>query len=798
MPLAQARKHTRMANRTYAVLLAVIAAVLLFGGGWLTALGGSPYYFFAGVALMPSAALIWCARREGMWLYGAIVLATIIWSIWEVGFSGWALMPRLAAWLVVGAWMLTPWFRGSLKPVSKDIRYMGWRFFAAALIGAVLIGTLLHPLHPEASDPRFQTGFVTFPQHRSGAAAVASGDWRHLGNDQGGSRFSPLTQITPANVGELELAWSAPLAHTQTGLTAGLEVTPLMIGDTLYACNGANEIFALDAATGKERWHVKPGGKQGRTCRGVAYYQVPNATGSCAERILSATGAATLVALDTHTGQRCPGFGQGGTVNLLEGLSKAPRAYYYVTSAPAVIRGKVVLGGWVSDGQYWGEPSGVVRAFDAVTGKLAWAWDMGRPDRTGSPPPGETYTPGTPNSWAPISADERLGLVYLPTGNATPDYFGAQRRPFDDRYSSSIVALDAQTGRPRWSFQTVHHDLWDYDVASQPTLADLPGPNGGVIPALLQVTKRGEVFLLDRVTGNPIHRVVEHPVSQQGKVPEERLSPTQPFSIGLPSFRNPDVRESDMWGITPLDQVYCRIKFRQARFDGSMTPPGLTPSISSPGYVGGMDWGGASIDTDHGVMIVNSAKLANYVRLIPRGQADRMGLKPLGDDANAADVGGAVAQAGTPYAAHPMPFLSPLKVPCQAPPYGYLSAVDLVTGKLIWSRWLGTARDSGPLGLRALLPIPLGTPTTGGSMTTRSGVVFIGATQDRTFRALDEKTGRELWHASLPRGAFATPMTYVSPRSGRQFVVVAAGGSHGLGQTDGATLMAYALPGRIR
>lgn len=781
--------------RIYTVLLVLIALGLLAGGTWLAMLHGSPYYLLAGAAMLASAAMLWRRRREGRWIYAALLLVTIAWSIWEAGFAGWALMPRLVFLLVIGAGMLTPWVRDCLAPSPAARRYMSGAAFAGGVVGAVALGGLLHLANPDAPDPRFQTGFGPFPAARQTAAwDTPAGEWPHWGNQPGGDRFSPLTQITAGNVGKLELAWSTPLAHTKQGMSAGLEVTPLMVGDALYACNGANEIFAIDAETGQERWHTATAGGMGRTCRGVAYYRTPEVNGTCAERILAATGAATLVALDAHTGQRCPDFGQGGTVNLLEGLSKAPRAYYYVTSAPALVRGKVVVGGWVSDGQYWGEPSGVVRAFDAVTGKLAWAWDMGRPDRTGAPPAGETYTPATPNSWAPISADERLGLVYLPTGNATPDYFGAQRRPFDDKYSSSVVAVDAETGRVRWSFQTVHHDLWDYDVASQPTLVDLPASGGGVTPALVQVTKRGEVFLLNRVNGQPIRRVVERPTSQDGKVPEERLSPTQPFSVELPSFRNPDIRESDMWGITPLDQMYCRIKFRQARFAGTMTPPGLTPSISSPGYVGGMDWGGASIDADRGVMIVNSAKVANYVQLISRAAADKLGLKPMGDDGNAADVGGPVAQAGTPYGAHPQPFLSPIGVPCQAPPYGYLSAVDLVTGKLIWSRWLGNARDSGPLGIRARVPLPLGTPTTGGSITTRAGLVFIGATMDRTFRAFAEETGTELWKADLPRSAFATPMTYISPKSGRQFVVVAAGGSKGLGQTGGATLFAYALP----
>lgn len=249
-----------------------------------------------------------------------------------------------------------------------------------------------------------------------------------------------------------------------------------------------------------------------------------------------------------------------------------------------------------------------------------------------------------------------------------------------------------------------------------------------------------------------------------------------------------------MWGITPFDQLYCRIKFREARYKGTLTPPGTTPSIMSPGYVGGMNWGSASIDPERGVMVVNSMKMANYVKLIPRAEADQQGIRPVGGNAAAAEVGGIVAQAGTLYAANPDVFMSPLGAPCQAPPYGYLSAVDLVTGKLIWSRWLGNARDLGPLGIRAMVPLPLGTPNSGGSMTTRSGLVFIGASMDRTFRAFDQSSGEELWNDRLPIGAFATPMSYLSPNSRRQFIVVAAGGSKNLGAADSARLIAYALP----
>ncbi|MDE8653178.1 membrane-bound PQQ-dependent dehydrogenase, glucose/quinate/shikimate family [Novosphingobium album (ex Liu et al. 2023)] len=797
-------KHERIRSRgligrLYPLLLILLGIILIVGGLWLAVLGGSLYYLLAGAALVWSAGLFWRRRREGRWVYAGIVAISLGWAISQSGFSGWQIVPQMLAWLVLGTWMATSSFeRTQLLPAETSSRLasvMGWRGFGAAIALAILLGAGLHALDPDNPDPIYQAGQeARYPARSAGKLRPADGEWRAYGNDEGGTRFSPLDQITPANVSNLKLAWKASLATSELSLDQGLETTPIMIGDTLYACNGVNDVFAIDAETGKERWRTPAARSQGRTCRGVAYYRVSRDRGLCAERIITTTGDAALVALDAKSGALCPHFGEGGRVNLLDGMSAAPRHYYYVTSAPAVVRGKIVLGGMVLDGQYWGEPSGVIRAFDAVTGKLAWAWDMGAPDRRGPPPAGQTYTHSTPNSWGPISADEQLGLVYLPIGNATPDFFGGRRRPIDDKYSSSVIALDASTGRLRWSYQTVRHDLWDYDVAAQPTLVDIPLPGGKAARALVQATKTGDVFVLDRATGQPLRNVIDMPVPQEGSVPQERLSPTQPFSVAMPSFRGPVLRERDMWGITPLDSLFCRIKFKRARYQGIMTPPGITPWISLPGFVGGMDWGGVSIDVDHNVMIVNSSVIANISWLYTRARADAANIRPANDAANG-DLWGPAAQVGTPYAAYTETFKSPLGLPCHEPPFGRISAVDLTTGKLIWSRELGMAGKS-VLGLPVLVPVTMGTPTTGGSMTTRGGLTFIAATQDRILRAFEARTGALLWSARLPRGGFATPMSYISRRSGRQFLLVAAGGSHGLGETGGAELVAYALPAK--
>lgn len=793
----------------YVAILACIAMVLAIGGIQLILLGGSAYFAIAGLILLASAAFTALRSYLGAWLYGVMLVISVAWAIAENGFDGWALAGRLIAPLVLGiGFMLLRPGAERLVVHSRQPAWMrGWRGMGLGLIGAIIVGAWIFQRTPVVADPMLQVGTqTTFPAAIDAPANDGdSGDWLHYGNDAAGTRYSPLAQLTPANVDQLKVAWTVDLGPGPDGRITQLEVTPLKVGNRLYACTAYNDVLAIDAENGRTVWRFRSGNKLKSTthaaCRGVAYYRVPNESGPCAERIITNTTDARLIALDAATGMKCPGFGTKGETSLRTGMGEMLDGYYYVSSAPTIIRGKIVLGGWVADGQYWGEPSGVIRAYDAVTGKFAWAFDMGRPGQTGEPGAGQTYTLSTPNSWAPMSADERLGLVYAPTGNATPDYFGGQRRPFDEKYTASVVALDAETGLVRWSFQTVHHDLWDYDVASQPTLADIPTASGTVRHALLAPTKRGELFMLDRATGRPLSPVVEQkvPGPKGPTIVGERYAPTQPFSVGLPSFRPADLREQDMWGITPLDQLWCRLRFREARYEGSMTPPGLQPTVVYPGYLGGMNWGGVSIDKAHGIAVVNSSFIANYDQMVTRAEADRQGVVPLGHaGGKVVDLGGTAPQEKTPYATRVQPFLSPLGVPCNKPPFGKLSAIDLRTRKLLWSQPIGTARDSGPFGLSMKLPIPMGLPMSGGTVTTAGGLIFMGATAEATFRAIDLKTGRQLWSARLPAGGHATPMTYISPASGRQFVVIAAGGSIAMRSKLGTKIVAYSLPKAAR
>ena len=761
------KSPSRSRRTLLALVLGVIGAALLVGGVQLLLLGGSPYYLVAGLLTGASAWFAWRGDRRAITIYLVMLGITLLWALWECGFDAWGLQSRLIAPAVRDIWVAFPPRR---KPPPL-----------VPAIGAAVIDT-------PAASMLYKANRNESVAPEAPIAANGSGEWLHYGNSLAGTRFAPLTQINAANVSGLEEAWTYRTGSTRMGM--GFEATPLMVGDTLYLCTPENIVIALDPETGKRRWVVDPKVDAPPTgaCRGVSYYRLPDATGPCAERVIFATIDARLMAVDARTGAACPAFGKGGTVDLKKGLGDVAKGYYYVSSAPTIVRGKVVLGGWVLDGQYVGEPSGVVRAFDAATGAFVWAWDMGRPGIHTEPGPGEQYTRGTPNSWGPMSGDEALGLVYAPTGNATPDYWGAHRSPESEKYTAALVALDIQTGEPRWHFQTVHHDVWDYDVSSQPTLVDVP-IDGKTVPALVQATKRGEVFMLDRRTGKPLATVEERPVPQ-GPAKGDWLSKTQPFSVGMPSFDATVWTEKLMWGVTPVDQLWCRIKFRQARYEGPMTPPGTKPSITYPSYLGGVNWAGVSVDPERKLMVVNWSRMANYTRLVPR--ADAPNVKPSID--GGIHVGEPVPQIGTPFALFTGAFLSPLGVPCTEPPFGKIGVVDLQTRKMVWEKPLGTSKDSGLFDMPSHLPLPMGVPNTGGSVVTRSGLIFIAATQEKAIRAFDLKTGKQLWKSRLPAGGHATPMTYISPTSGRQFIVIAAGGSGPLHSGFSDHVIAYALP----
>ncbi len=803
-----------MLRRIFSFTAITGLVVALFGlaflglGSWLMALGGTPYYLVAGVGLAAAGVLIATRMATGWWLYLLTFIATLVWALYEVGLDGWQLMPRLLVPALLGAWCCLPFItrRLFLRRGAQRLASGAGIIYLAAIAGIFLTGSHITATRFVHNAP--------IPAASPAQNDPARNQWRYYGRTAAGERYSPLAQLTPANVDRLQPAWEY---HTgdlpregedKAGREFNFEVTPIKVRNQLYLCTPHRRVIALNATTGKQVWtfdpHTDTTANEYLACRGVAYYEAPPAAaaqsgGACARRIITTAGNAQMMALDADTGRPCEDFGEHGFVSLTDKMGDVPPGFHFITSQPLVVNDRVVLGGWIYDNQARGEPSGVVRAYDPITGKLAWAWDMGKPDPTAPLKPGETYTRGTPNGWGTYTADPALGLIYIPLGNATPDYYGAARRPFDNTYSSALVALDIQTGRERWHFQTVHHDVWDFDLPIGPTLIDLPAPDGGVRHALVQTTKMGQLFLLDRQTGKPLAQVIEKPVPQQPSLPGDRLSPTQPASVGMPSLTPPNLTERDMWGATPIDQLWCRIQYHRFIYHGQFTPPALGTTIAYPAFDGVMDWYGASVDPARGLLIANTSYIPFTVKTMPQGDALQDGLmKPWAGWGSQQpypkpkdfSVG---PQYGTPYAAVVKPWLTPLGAPCSAPPWGKLVAIDLQTRKIAWERPVGTTRDMNIFNTHTNVPLPTGIFMIGGNIITAGGVVFMGATADNYLRAFDEASGKQLWQARLPAGGQATPMTYLG-ENGRQYVVIAAGGHGGLRTVPGDSVVAYALP----
>ncbi len=772
-----------------AIVFALIGLALGGGGLWLILLGGSWYYAIAGLGFLITAFLLFARRGAALTVYALLIIGTLAWAIWEVGFDWWQLGPRGGVVILLGLWLLLPGIRRGLGFSSPT----GEVYKASALpLGLAVLASIVVAGYSMTQDPLDLAGEL--PVGTATAAAdlggnVPDGEWHQYGRTPYGQRYSPLSQITPENVGTLQVAWQYQTGDVKRPDDIGettYQVTPLKIHDTLYICTPHNLAIALDAATGKEKWKFDANSgmnpdRQHQTCRGVTYYADPAvvAGSPCAERVYLPTADARLIALDAANGKVCESFADKGTLHLETGMKYNPAGYYYSTSPPVITAGKIIIGGAVNDNYSTQEQSGVIRAFDVNTGALVWNWDSGNPDTTTPLPKGQTYTTNSPNSWSVFSYDDKLNLVYIPLGNQVPDQLGMGRSEHVEKYSSSIVALDITTGAVRWVRQTVHHDLWDMDVPAQPVLLDITGKDGQPVPALVGPTKQGDIYVLDRRTGEPIIPVKEIP-APTGAIAEDFTAPTQPISDL--TFSPPPLTDKNMWGVTMFDQLACRIDFKRLKYEGRYTPPSLEGSLIYPGNFGTFNWGSVAVDPERQVMFGMPTYLAFTSRLVPRDQIPAKGQDEKGSEQ------GLNRNDGAPYGVFMGPFLGPLGIPCQAPPWGYVAGADLKTGKIAYKHRNGTVQDMTPVPL----PFKVGVPGIGGPMITKGGVAFLGAAVDNFIRAYDLTTGKVLWEGRLPAGGQSTPMSYATD-DGTQFVLIVAGGHGSVGTKPGDYVIAYKL-----
>lgn len=787
--------------RIMAVILLLCALPLIFGGGYLISLSGSWYYLLAGIVLLISSVLLFKGRRSGVGLFFVLYVASVLWTLYESGSDYWGWVPRLSVLTVLGFLLsLTiPSLNGGRKKgLSRGLTGLFVVIFVAAFAMAFV------PFHTyRSSAPPPDSPLAS--QDNPPAASQPDSDWTYYGRDTHATRFSPLSQINTSNVGQLKRAWTYRTGDLpQPGQVNkwAAENTPIKVGDAVYVCSARNNIIKLDAATGKQIWKHDSGVKYESipytaACKSLTWYTshvVPEGQ-ACHNRLIVGTLDERLIAVDAQTGESCQQFGDHGQTNLLTGLGHTVPGFVAVTAPVPIVDGVIIVNHEVLDGQRRWAPSGVIRGYDAETGKFKWAWDVNNPGVHSEPTGDHYYSRGTPNSWAAMTGDDKLGLVYVPTGNSAADYYSALRSPNENRVSSAIVALDVKTGDEKWVFQTVHKDVWDYDIGSQPTLFDFPGANGQSIPAMIVPTKRGQTFILNRATGQPLSKTEEKP-APAGEIPGDPRSPTQPWSVDMPRLGMKPLTEAKMWGISLFDQLACRIKFRQANYVGEFTPPSVTkPWIEYPGYNGGSDWGSVAYDPQTGLLIANWNNTPMYDQLVSRKEADKQGLISIDSPAYKPGGGGAEgngAMADTPYGINVSPFFAPLtKMLCNEPPYGMITAINMHTQKVLWQHPLGSAEKNGPFGLPTELPINIGTPNNGGPIITAGGLTFVAATTDNKIRAYDSNTGKEVWSDTLPAGGQATPMTYSV--GGKQFLVIMAGGHHFMGTNVGDYVIAYAL-----
>ncbi|KAA6103407.1 membrane-bound PQQ-dependent dehydrogenase, glucose/quinate/shikimate family [Pantoea sp. B_9] len=785
-----------MINKLTSLVLAILGVALLYMGGKLLMMGGSAFYALMAVGLLITAILLFRNQRSALSLYAVLMWITLAWMIWEVGFDKWQWIPRGDLFGVIGLWLAMPWV---VKPLYQgQRRFHGLLGSTVAIMIVLVIGLCFY-------DPLPQAGTITNAREQNSEQG-ANADWTAYGGTADGLRFSALNQITKENVRNLEVAWTyhtGDLRQDNDATEYTFEATPLKANGMLYFCTPHNEVHALDPQSGAVKWKYTPAKdrsylQQHQTCRGVSYYagapvaaQDTAATPAmCRKRIFNATTDARLIALDADSGKPCADFGNNGVVDLHANMGEVRPHALMQTAAPLVAGNLVIVGGSVMDNGFnSGNPSGVIRAYDVQSGRLVWNFDPANPQNTAPIAAGQTYPQDTPVAWGTLSADLKNGLVYVPFGNASPDELGIERdaNSNTEKFRDALVALDLQTGAFKWRYQSSHHDLWDRDNPSQPSLVDIDY-QGQKQPVVILPTKTGNLFVLNRLTGQPVYPVNDVKVSTEGGVPGEKFAATQPVSSL--NFIPQPLTEKSMWGITPFDQMACRMDFRSLRYDGNpWTPATEGGSLVFPGNIGVFNWGSVAVDPQRQMLIAAPVRLAykyNLIKRTPATATERLFTKdgqPYWNENFHGD-----------YAIHIQQLASGLGIPCIAPPWGRMVGVDLKTGKTEWLRRVGTTKNLKTSFLPGRFPIgfPMGMVAHGGPLLTAGDLVFHGATADNFIRAYDSTTGELLWQQELSAGAQATPSTYMGS-DGKQYVVIAAGGHGSLGTKAGDSVVAFRL-----
>lgn len=795
-----------MINKLTSIVIAIVGLAMLYMGGQLLMIGGSPFYAIMAIGLLITAVALFKNKKIALTIYAILMWIVLAWMIFEVGFDKWQWIPRGDLIGLIGVWLALPWV---VRPLSKaqnpanPAKFHPFLGTTVIIMIAIVIGLMFY-------DPYPKEGNIT-NQREPAETDVAGNDWAAYGGTNNGARFSNLKQITTDNVSNLEVAWTYHTGDLRDAKDASeytFEATPLKVNNSIYFCTPHNEVHALNPETGALKWKYEPTKdrsylQQHQTCRGVSYYEAPEAAATnavqpaavanspavCRKRIFNAANDAKLLALDADTGKLCADFGNNGVVDLRANMGEIRPHALMQTAAPLVAGNLVIVGGSVMDNGFnAGNPSGVIRAYDVITGRLVWNFDPANPENTQPIAAGQTYPQDTPVAWATLSADIKNGLVYVPFGNASPDELGIERdaNSNTEKFRDTLVALDLKTGQFKWRFQSSKHDLWDRDNPSQPSLVDIDY-QGKKQPVVILPTKTGNLFVLNRLTGEAVYPINQVDVSTKG-IAGEKYSPTQPVSAL--NFLPDPINEKSMWGLTPFDQMACRIDFKSLRYDGNpWTPATEGGSIIFPGNIGVFNWGSVTVDPQRQILIASPVRLAykyNLIKRTPETATQRLFTKD-----------------GTPYwnenfdgdyAIHIQQLSSSLGIPCIAPPWGRMVGVDLKTGKTEWLRRVGTTKNLKTSFLPGRFPIgfPMGMVAHGGPLTTAGDLVFHGATADNFFRAYDISTGKLLWETELPAGGQATPSTYMGADN-KQYVVIAAGGHGSLGTKEGDAVVAYRL-----